>query len=405
MASDVHPVECVIFGGGIAGLWLLDELRRAGRSAVLLESNALGAGQTIWSQGIIHGGLKYTLDGLMNASASAVRDMPTLWNDCLAGRREPDLSGATVKSACCYLWRTESMTSKLGMIGARIGLRTSSESIANDERPAALAGCPGTVSRVAEPVIDTASVLGALARRNESSIAAYHPRRLDVQRAGPQGWEIAIADPATDRRVTLHATQRVFLTAGNGNAALSARFGLPDAQESMQVRPLRMMMVRGAADALHELYGHCVDGARTRVTITSAIDSRGRRVWQVGGELAERGAEMSEPELIGLAKHELESVLPAFSPREFEYGTYLAPRAEIQNKGKRPESSGWMERDGVVRAWPTKLVLAPLLAQELVGALPMERGALSDIGAALNGWTRPKVAAYPWEREEGWTRG
>ena len=53
---DALPVDVVIFGGGAAGLWTLDELHRAGRSVVLLESGDLGAGQTIASQGIIHGG-------------------------------------------------------------------------------------------------------------------------------------------------------------------------------------------------------------------------------------------------------------------------------------------------------------------------------------------------------------
>ena len=47
------PIEVVIFGGGAAGLWLLDELVRAGRSTLLLEAHELGSGQTIASQGII----------------------------------------------------------------------------------------------------------------------------------------------------------------------------------------------------------------------------------------------------------------------------------------------------------------------------------------------------------------
>ena len=55
--------DVVIFGGGVAGLWLLDELVRRGRDALLLESSRLGTGQSIAAQGIIHGGLKYSLAG------------------------------------------------------------------------------------------------------------------------------------------------------------------------------------------------------------------------------------------------------------------------------------------------------------------------------------------------------
>ena len=64
--------DVVIFGGGCAGLWLLDELRRRGLRVVLLESGRLGGGQTTGSQGILHGGVKYLLKGLFSASAGRV---------------------------------------------------------------------------------------------------------------------------------------------------------------------------------------------------------------------------------------------------------------------------------------------------------------------------------------------
>ena len=60
-------LDALIFGGGAAGLWLLDRLSRDGHHVVLLEARSLGMGQTVASQGIIHGGLKYTLSGLANS--------------------------------------------------------------------------------------------------------------------------------------------------------------------------------------------------------------------------------------------------------------------------------------------------------------------------------------------------
>ena len=59
--SDGHPVELLVIGGGIAGLWTLDAAVRAGWNAVLVEAFELGRGQSVAAQGIIHGGLKYTL--------------------------------------------------------------------------------------------------------------------------------------------------------------------------------------------------------------------------------------------------------------------------------------------------------------------------------------------------------
>src|SRR5262245_24309151 len=105
MGAD-YSVDVLVFGGGSAGLWTLDLLSRQGVSAILLEAGELGQGQTVASQGIIHGGLKYTLQGLLTASAASISEMPGLWRDCLEGRREPHLTATRVRSPHCHLWRT-----------------------------------------------------------------------------------------------------------------------------------------------------------------------------------------------------------------------------------------------------------------------------------------------------------
>lgn len=76
-------VDAAIVGGGIAGLWLLARLRERGYGALLIESERLGAGQTICAQGIVHGGAKYSLHGQVSRSAEAVAGMPELWRRCL----------------------------------------------------------------------------------------------------------------------------------------------------------------------------------------------------------------------------------------------------------------------------------------------------------------------------------
>lgn len=50
-------VDVVVLGGGIGGLWLLNRLRGRGYNAVLLETGELGGGQSVNSQGMIHGGI------------------------------------------------------------------------------------------------------------------------------------------------------------------------------------------------------------------------------------------------------------------------------------------------------------------------------------------------------------
>jgi len=52
----------------------------------------------------------------------------------------------------------------------------------------------------------------------------------------------------------------------------------------------------------------------------------------------------------------------------------------------------------VLTAWPTKLVLAPQLAQEVINVLPAAGKHGSDEAvAALTNWPRPPVALPPWD--------
>src|SRR5947208_17163099 len=100
--------DVAIFGGGIAGLWILDELRRAGVDAVLLEKRALGDGQTVASQGIIHGGRKDMFDGHGTTSGKAMAEMPGIWRECLAGKRERNFAANVGKWDCGIWWVTGS---------------------------------------------------------------------------------------------------------------------------------------------------------------------------------------------------------------------------------------------------------------------------------------------------------
>ncbi|WP_315982209.1 FAD-dependent oxidoreductase [Aliamphritea spongicola] len=110
--QTIHT-DLIILGGGIAGLWLLNRLRTQGYQAVLLETDELGGGQSIRSQGIIHGGTKYALNGALTQAANAIADMPARWKQCLQGNGEVDLSSAEVLSEAHYLWSKGSLASKM----------------------------------------------------------------------------------------------------------------------------------------------------------------------------------------------------------------------------------------------------------------------------------------------------
>lgn len=396
--ETIHT-NVLIIGGGATGLWLLDRLRRDGRSALLVESNALGTGQTIAAQGILHSGLKYSLQGLLTASARQAREMPNLWRKCLEGESQPDLAQTEVRSQSFYLWGTNSASSKLGMLGARLGLQVTPKAVSPHNAPDILRACPGAIFRVGEQVISCGSFLANLAETNQQHIlqvAQEEGTRL-IPGSDGKGTSAVVTSPE-GRQVAVIADW-VVLAAGQGNGALRQSVGLDPKKQ--QTRPLHMVMVRGG---LPEFYGHCVDGATTRVSITSAKTEQGEVVWQVGGQLAEEGVSLSRDQLIAKARCELSATLPGLDLAGTAWSTYRVERAEgVTMTGGRPESYR-VEKDGnLLTAWPTKLVLVPQLVDHLSDLIAKRVSHETSNLESLAAWPRPSVAKAPWDRETAWT--
>jgi glycerol-3-phosphate dehydrogenase len=374
-------IDVAIIGGGAAGLWTLDLLTRAGLRVLLLESAALGSGQTIAAQGIIHGGLKYTLDGAVGDSAKAIAGMPLLWRDW------------------CALWRTSDLRSQFGMVGARAVLQVSPVELERADWPAVLARCPGDVYRLDEPVIDPASLLADLASRHRARILKYDfENGATFEHTADRVETIRLADQHGGSDLELRP-RTVVLAAGEGNAALRARAGLT--ASAMQLRPLHMVLARGPLPTLN---GHCTDGAKTRVTVTTAVDRRGRTVWQVGGQIAEDGVAMTTDTLLAHARRELAAAIPGFSTAGVEWSTHRVNRAEAAIGGGKRPSDVFCEREGnVITAWPTKLALVPRLAQQVAGLVSCPTGGDAWEPEGLDEWPRPDVALPSWEEETAWT--
>jgi hypothetical protein len=370
VAKQTLSADVLIFGGGIAGLWILDELRRAGIDAILVEKRALGDGQTVASQGIIHGGLKYMFDGHVTPGVKAIAEMPVIWRECLTGKREPDLSATKVRSDWCYLWGTGSLKSRVFMAGSTIALRAAPEPVERKDWPDAIGEAKGKVMRVGEQVIDTVSLMRNFAQRNRG--------------------RIFLSD-------NIEADAKCFiLAAGEGNAELRKKFGLSD--NVMQRRPLHMVMARGN---LPELFGHCVGGAKPRITITTARDSAGRTVWQIGGQIGEDGVKMSDSDFIKHAANEMEECVPGLKLDGVEISSYRIDRAEAATgMGQRPEDVHILREGNVMTVFPTKLALAPRLAERVLGELNIEHPT-SNIEHRTEG-EEPPIARPPWEREARW---
>ncbi|TVQ53234.1 MAG: FAD-dependent oxidoreductase [Phycisphaerales bacterium] len=396
-------VDAVIFGGGAAGLWSLDALHRAGYRVLLLEAGDLGSGQTITSQGIIHGGLKYTLTGLLTPSAQAIRTMPGRWRRCLAGEDEPDLSRTRLRAHYCHLWRSKSFRSRLAMIGARAGLQVAPVPLDPEERPAVLRDCPGTVARLDEQVIEPASFVEDLANRHRArllQIDCANGLEFVTPSAG-QVELVRLINPESGDAIDL-APRCVILLAGGGNAPMREQIGLNT--ERTQRRPLHMVLARGSLPTLN---AHCVDGTSTRLTITTTRDANGRDIWQIGGQIAERGVNLEPEALVRETARELRETLPELNLTGTQWATYRVDRAESAARGKRPDSISVVEDGNVLTGWPTKLALVPMLADEVLQRMrdrvaPAEDDRTAARHAHFEDWPRPRVALPPWETISTW---
>ena len=398
MPSSQPPhLDAVLFGGGIAGLWLLSELTRQCYPAVLCENHSLGHPQTVGSQGIIHGGLKYTLKGLFTPSADRIKEMPVIWRQCLADQRHPHLAATRLRSDHCHLWRTESFTSKLAMVGARAKLRVAPKKLDRSDWPAPLRDCPGEVYQLDEQVISPTSCLEALAAPLRDRLIQIDPATGVTFKRPTQGQIADLTLHHGDHTLTLRANRIIFI-AGAGNAALRAAVGL--STDVMQRRPLQMVLCRGRN--LPWLNGHCVDRASTRVTITSDTDRDGRTVWQVGGQVSEDGVNMDRDQLITHARREVEAAVPNVDLTDTQWATYRIDRAEgLTPGGLRPDGPTLHTDGNVLTAWPTKLALAPVLAERIVTELPDPQAA-HDLQPFAD-WPRPTVALPPWDTIDSWT--
>ena len=383
-APDDHPLrpDLLIFGGGIAGLWSLLRARQAGYSVLLAESRAVGGVQSIASQGIIHGGTKYALGGRLSEAARAVGAMPGRWRACLEGRGELDLRAVRLNATHQYLWSPPSVSARLaGFFGSRM-MRGRVEPVAAGARPPPLdcAEFRGGRYRLDAPVLDTASLLGGLARQAGAACIGYDPEELAVS-----GERLCLAGRWIEPR-------RILLTAGAGNPQLVARLGLTG--PPMQRRPLQMVMVRGRLPAL---FLHVLEAsANPRLTITSHALDGPERVWYLGGNLAEKGVTRSPAEQIAAAQRELATLMPWLDQTGLRWATLAIDRAEAATPdGRRPDDVFLQRQGRVLVAWPTKLALAPRLADQVLEALA--EMAPSGDTVALSSGPAPARARLPWE--------
>ena len=183
--TDIHT-DILLFGGGIAGLYLLKLLNNLGYDCILIEKDQLGGGQTLQSQGIIHGGLKYALGGNLNAESDAIKEMPDRWRKLLAGEETVDLSDTKVTAKTQHMWSTGKFASKFTSFFASKLVRGRIDKLRKDQMPALFQDpqFKGSVYKLTDLVVDTPSLLSNLCERIEQRILQGEATAFNSDEAG-----------------------------------------------------------------------------------------------------------------------------------------------------------------------------------------------------------------------------
>lgn len=386
--SHSLSTDILIVGGGIAGLWLNARLRRLGYATLLVENASLGGGQSLKSQGIIHGGAKYALHGALTGASEAIADMPRRWREAIEGSGELDLSGVRLLSEAHYLWSPGNLAGNLTSFFASKAVRGRVDQVKGEQLPPALQHpkFKGKVYRLAELVLDVPSLISRLTTLAGDSLLAGQtitPLREDGELVG-------LCVDGRDIRA-----RRVVLSAGRGNADLLADLGVE--QPRQQLRPLHMVLVKGRG--LKPLYAHCLGGGpKPRITVTSHPAADGQWVWYLGGDIAEAdGVARSEAAQIAAAQKEVQQLLPWIDLSDARWATLRVDRAEPAQSGLvRPDNAFLAEQGSLLVGWPTKLALSPDFADRVIAAL--ERDGIQPCKhAPLPELPRPPQAQPVWE--------
>ncbi|RMU99699.1 Oxidoreductase, FAD-binding protein [Pseudomonas syringae pv. tomato] len=388
LMPSVISTDVLIVGAGVAGLWLNARLRRQGFSTVLVESASLGGGQSLKSQGIIHGGAKYALHGALSGASEAIADMPRRWREALDGKGELDLSGVRLLSEAHYLWSPGTIAGNLTSFFASKAVRGRVDQVKGEQLPPALQNpkFKGKIYRLAELVVDVPSLIKRLAELAEDSLLA-----------GQKIEPLYEADELIGLRVDgrdIHA-QRIVLSAGGGTADLLNALGV--SQPQMQRRPLHMVLVKGPT--LKPLFAHCLGGGpKPRITVTTHPAADGQCVWYLGGDLAEADGVAREPDAqIAVARKELEALLPWVDLSQAQWATLRVDRAEPAQSGLvRPDNAFLDSQHRLMVGWPTKLALAPDFADRVLSHLSKD-GIHPTPQAPLVDVPRPPLAIPVWD--------
>lgn len=391
-APGIIKTDICILGGGIAGLWFANQVKAKGLDLLLLDTRALGSGQTMASQGMIHGGMKYTLNAALTGASEAIAEMPAYWRRCLCGEGDVSLRDTRILSDHFFLWSTDTLSSKLTTFFASKLTRGRVTAVDEDHRPAFLrhANFTGSLYKLDDLVLDVPSLVANLAHNLDGRCFVIDDYQL--QKNTDHTYCLRTSS------LEIHA-QEFVLTAGEFNQSILQQLGMPWPEQ--QLRPLQQVMVKHHHP--YHFFGHCVGtGTTPRLTISSHRLPAGESVLYLGGGLAEKAAELSAEDAIALAKSELNELIPWMNHEKSSWASLPVNRAEPKQPGfVRPDNAfvASLVDTNISIGWPTKLTLAPNMASQMMALLDAKKvqPLFSNRKADLEFLMPANIAKTPWE--------
>ena len=159
----------------------------------------------------------------------------------------------------------------------------------------------------------------------------------------------------------------------------------------MQRRPLAMAVCK-LVQPIPKVFGHQLGrGSKPKLTV-STHDFDGAQYLYLGGQLAEDGVTQDDNTVCSNAKRAVSEALCWLEPNVESTHVFRVNRAEPRTlEGNRPDTAFVCQSNNLIVAWPTKLALAPALADQI---LPLLNG--DSKPATLPVWSKAPEGHYPW---------
>jgi len=309
------------------------------------------------------------------------------------------LRGTDVLANNQLIFTTGGLTSRIASTIASKALRGVIHPLERGEFPELFRASEfrGKVFRLQEPVLAIKSVLRVL-RDNAAKMGSGHPVALharvnELRRQDASVTEIVFDD---EQETCIRPRACVF-TSGQGNEWFAEQLGL-DKNKVTQRRPVRTFLARGLP---YHVYAHwLVPEYQPRVTIVTH-EWKDEPVWYIGGGISEKAVGHGDTESLQMAQTEVAGIFPWLDWKQVQWAIHDVNRAEPSANKLLPSGATIRTVGNAALAWPTKLALAPALADQVLRWLE-EQSVLPSNKSTQLPLMPAELGKYPWEEVREW---